>query len=290
MARGLFRIPSIRKALAAYRSQIKRFWMKVFTLGRYGKKGAGWIIDPEKARYNFWYNRTSINLLRFFGIKPSRLSSIYTMLFLSSEIDYDGNTEIKQSKKNRNNNKTANRQIDKNSLLTANNQTAKTYPLKTPDPQNKSDSIKEDLSEVQQSITCYSLSQPDNSEQFPLLQKEDKFILDENTPKSTPKNMKDQYIKKRMYIANVSLCDQTVLLKLTVGTYFDLVPEDSDLHGTETIKLVFEDQKIGNVEKRDCFMLNTCLRLKRRIYGVITDIDRESDTPRYEYETWFDFE
>ena len=36
------------------------------------------------------------------------------------------------------------------------------------------------------------------------------------------------------------------------------------------------------------FIIVTCLRLNRKIYGVITDIITEPYPPKYEYETWFD--
>ena len=45
---------------------------------------------------------------------------------------------------------------------------------------------------------------------------------DENTPKSTPKNEKDQYIRKRMIIAGSYYCDRAVLDTLEVGSYIDL--------------------------------------------------------------------
>ena len=39
MARGLFRKTSFNKMVGAYRSQWKRFWMRLFTFGMYGRKG-----------------------------------------------------------------------------------------------------------------------------------------------------------------------------------------------------------------------------------------------------------
>ena len=48
MSRGLFRKTSFNKIFGAYRSQWKRFWMRLFTFGMYGKKewsgGSAWQI------------------------------------------------------------------------------------------------------------------------------------------------------------------------------------------------------------------------------------------------------
>ena len=83
MSRGLFRKTSFNKIVGAYRSQWKRFWMRLFTFGMYGKKGMGWWNNPKKAWYNFWYHRTSISIPRLLGYKPSRLSLFCAMLVAS---------------------------------------------------------------------------------------------------------------------------------------------------------------------------------------------------------------
>ena len=83
MSRGLFRKTSFNKIVGAYRSQWKRFWMRLFTFGMYGRKGMGWWNNPKKAWYNFWYHRTSISIPRLLGYKPSRLSLFFAMLVAS---------------------------------------------------------------------------------------------------------------------------------------------------------------------------------------------------------------
>ena len=75
MARGIIRKPSFKKIVGAYRSQWKRFWMRLFTFGIYGSKGIGWWKNPKKAWYNFWYYRTSVSVYRILGCKPSRGAS-----------------------------------------------------------------------------------------------------------------------------------------------------------------------------------------------------------------------
>ena len=83
MARGIIRKPSFNKIVGAYRSQWKRFWMRLFTFGMYGRKGMGWWRDPKKAWYNFWYHRTSISVYRLLGYKPSRLSCFFAIICAS---------------------------------------------------------------------------------------------------------------------------------------------------------------------------------------------------------------
>lgn len=111
--------------------------------------------------------------------------------------------------------------------------------------------------------------------------------LDENTPKSTPKNEKDQYIRKRMIIAGSSYCDSSVLAKLQVGTYFELEAEPNNPYDKDAVKLTLEGEKIGYIAKADHLAFVTCLKLRRNIYGVITDIFTENNLTKYEYETWF---
>ena len=110
---------------------------------------------------------------------------------------------------------------------------------------------------------------------------------DENTPKSTPKCEKDQYIRKRMIIAGSYYCDQAVLDKLTVGSYFNLESEPDNPYDKDAVKLLFNGQKIGYIAKKDHMAFVTCLKLKRNIYGVITDIIEEDHQTKYEFETWF---
>ena len=81
MARGFFRKTSFNKMVGAYRSQYKRFWMRLLTFGAYGRKGMGWWRDPKRAFYNWWYYRTSVSLPRLLGYKPSKLAFFCAMLF-----------------------------------------------------------------------------------------------------------------------------------------------------------------------------------------------------------------
>ena len=88
---------------------------------------------------------------------------------------------------------------------------------------------------------------------------------DENTPKSAPKNEKDQYIRKRMIIAGSQDCDKAVLELLAVGSYIDLAAEADDPCDKDAVKLLFNGEKIGYVAKNDRAPFVTCMRLKRRL-------------------------
>lgn len=113
---------------------------------------------------------------------------------------------------------------------------------------------------------------------------------DENTPKSKPKHERDQYIRKRMIIAGSSYCDASVLEKLSVGTYFELVAEPNNPNDKDAIALVYNGEKIGYIAKQDKTAFVSCLRLGRKVYGVITNIITDAFPAKYEFETWFDSE
>lgn len=112
--------------------------------------------------------------------------------------------------------------------------------------------------------------------------------LDENIPKSTPKNEKDQYIRKRMIIAGSSYCDKDVLASVEVGTCFNVVLESDNPHDKEAVMLSCNGQKIGYISKADKPPFVASLKLKRKIYGVITNVNQETFPTQYEFETWFD--
>lgn len=115
-------------------------------------------------------------------------------------------------------------------------------------------------------------------------------VLDENTPKSSPKHEADRYIRKRMIIAGSSYCEPSVLAKLQIGTYFDLSREPDNPYDKDAVVLTYEGEKIGYVAKADVAPYTVSLNLRRKIYGVITDIITEGNLTKYEYETWFDSE
>lgn len=60
--RSIFRVPSLRKRIAA-RTSLKR--MVRNNLGLKAPRGWGWITNPRRAAYNRIYNRTSIGCAAF---------------------------------------------------------------------------------------------------------------------------------------------------------------------------------------------------------------------------------
>jgi hypothetical protein len=91
-----------------------------------------------------------------------------------------------------------------------------------------------------------------------------------------------------MIIAGSSYCAPEVLAKLSVGTYFDLIAEPDNPYDKDAVMLTLDGEKIGYIAKADSLPFVTCLKLKRKIYGVITDIKAEEIPTKYEFETWFD--
>lgn len=348
MARGLFRKPSFWKIVGAYRSQWKRFWLRLFSFGTYGKKGIGWCRNPKKAWYNFWYHRTSVSLPHLLGYKPSRFATFCALIVASAAgivvAPMDATQAgIKIHKANIARKEQANkeRSISHNTSNGDEKQiaTTKTIPASIPTSYNYTPQTHKapEVSE-RQPRTVVALSRPikptttvshdtlaakqappkvdSKIADTPTIKKNDssiptcteKFSLfkqeptnvgislplqeiaepDENAPKSKPKHEKDQYIKKRMIIAGSSYCDKAVLDKLVIGSYLELISEPTNPYDKDAIMLMHNGEKIGYIAKQDKFAFVTCLRLGRKIYGVITDIDAKSYPTRYEYETWFD--
>lgn len=58
----LLRKPSIKKSISASTTgRLSKDIMKAID-PYYGKKGVGWIKDPQKALYNYFYYRTTVSL------------------------------------------------------------------------------------------------------------------------------------------------------------------------------------------------------------------------------------
>ena len=89
-----------------------------------------------------------------------------------------------------------------------------------------------------------------------------------------------------MIIDNPVSCNEN----LEVGSYFDLLEEEDSARGENAVKLVYNGQKIGYLDTKDTLAIYTCLRLRRKIYGVITDITENNAQIQYEFEAWFDYE
>lgn len=366
MARGIIRKPSFNKIVGAYRSQWKRFWMRLFTFGIYGSKGVGWWRDPKRAWYNFWYYRTSVSVYKLLGYKPSRGACFFACLFASafsviaSPVDATRAGvkahKIKTERKNRaksSGNRSSSKETSSRSSthiggasayrsqadfdssngssghkysspvettsaprsstmrtpkapatsMASSASTPKTTTRNTSSATKKSPMTATPKKTTTASYKEFQPTQEDkpkssysytpiyaeqNIKPQPVAESEAPKEPDENMPKSKPKHEQDQYIRKRMFIAGSSYCDASVLEKLSVGTYFDLVAEPDNPYDKDAVMLTFEGEKIGYIAKTDRLAFVTCLKLKRKIYGVITAIDNESKPSKYEFETWFD--
>ena len=350
MARGLFRKTSFNKMVGAYRSQWKRFWMRLFTFGMYGRKGMGWWRDPKKAWYNWWYHRTSISIPRLLGYRPSRASFFCAMLVASvisifaAPVDAtragvkahkikaerkarSESSRTRSSTSTRTNTGSASRATSTNtrasyasesttsrSSSSTETKTRYTKPASTnySTSRTASSSVNKtrNTNSTAKAKTTYTpIAQPAQEEKpkqeysysstyfsfegtkpiAPIVAPEpENKEPDENTPKSKPKHEGDHYIRKRMIIAGSSYCDKSVLDKLTIGTYFELIAEPTNPYDKDAVMLVYDGEKIGYIAKQDKMAFVTCLKLKRKIYGVITDIITEPYPTKYEFETWFD--
>lgn len=152
-----------------------------------------------------------------------------------------------------------------------------TTPLVEPEKHNASTHIPYEVSMFDEPKVIPTVEEVESPEE-----------LDENAPKSIPKNEKDQYIRKRMIIAGSYYCDQAVLATIEVGAHIELETEPDNPYDKDAVKLLFNGEKIGYVAKQDRLLFATCLKLKRKLYGVITDIINEEGRTKYEYEAWLD--
>ena len=208
------------------------------------------------------------------------------------------NTRSSSSNKNHN---TANRS-SKGKTTATTNSTWSTDHRPTASTQRKTNNVTKtheasahvgDTTELKDTTPIYSYSREEShAEQKVYTAPAEPVITEpvENTPKSTPKNEKDQYIRKRMIVAGSSYCDKAVLDQLVVGSYIELVPEPTNEHDKDAIMLTFNGEKIGYIAKKDLVPFSVCLKLKRNIYGIITAIIDDEYPTKYEYETWFNSE
>ncbi len=344
------RKPSWRKSFGAYRSQWKRMLMRFFFPLTYGRKGWGWLRDPKKASYNWWYNRTTVSVDKLLGIKPAdkrfglfccALASIFLFPFdfvsSGAKVTKEAHRERKERKASGSHNTGNRNKSYSGSAETTKeqgNRTDRTYSSKTSQsnssrkeetdtertthrPSSVSSTTHNKTSTTKSSITPKSAAvrkpvvkttvQPTEKVEekasytpyVSLFERETTPIVsksqpepelkepDENTPKSTPKSEKDQYIRKRMIIAGSYYCNQETLNKLNIGSYFEVQPEPTNPHDKDAVVLLYDGDKIGYIAKQDRLPFVTCLKLRRNIYGVITNIILEDGRTKYEYETWF---
>lgn len=113
-------------------------------------------------------------------------------------------------------------------------------------------------------------------------------VTDGNVPKTSPRNEKDRYVKKRMIIADSPYRDENAFDKLFIGAYLELDHESEEAVRSGAILLLHSGSVVGCVAESDRLALLTNLKLGRRIYAIISDIYRGGGKNEYEYEAWFD--
>ena len=313
--------------IGAYRSQWKRWLLRMLTFGVYGRKGMGWWNNPKKAWYNWWYYRTSVDIRRMFGYKPSKGSCFAAMTIamiigvFAAPVDVTragvAAHKIKKARKRRaheakeraakaqessesrreatkgetrSNVSPASDMTDsssKTASATATTSVPKPATTHMPAP-NKTVVVSNGTTPIEKKPPAPLFATPEVIPTYVHPEVEALSEPDENVPKSKPKHEGDQYIQKRMIIAGTSYCDPKVLGKLCVGTYIELEAEPSNPYDKSAVKLTLNGEKIGYIAKTDRLPFATCLKLKRKVYGVIIDIRDDVVPAEYEFETWFD--
>ena len=324
MARGLFRKTSFNKMVGAYRSQWKRFWMRLFTFGMYGRKGMGWWRDPKRALYNWWYYRTSVSLPRLLGYKPSKLAFFCAMLFSTTisiavapfdaiyaaakahKIRKSWNSRSKKKSKGAKHtekataDKKADREPSEKKTVSADKPTI--TPSKSPSERKATDKtsakpkatapakaapaapVKKQMQVKHEELSA--LYRKENASPAVLAQQETPKVLDADAPKSKPLREADRYIR-RLILAGADFCDQTDADSLSVGTYIQLAAEPENPKDKNAVALFYQGSKIGYVAQKDALPFAACLKLQREVYGVITGMREPDGKKEIEYETWF---
>ena len=107
---------------------------------------------------------------------------------------------------------------------------------------------------------------------------------DPDAPRSTPLSATDEYIRRRMKIADpVSDFD---------GCFTDLIGHRIDFSRASgsafwgDIDITLGGKRIGAVASEDKILISVALDAKRRVYGIITDAARLNGSREYEYEAW----
>ncbi|MGM9609340.1 MAG: hypothetical protein ACI3XE_03870, partial [Eubacteriales bacterium] len=309
---------SFWKIVGAFRARWKRFLRRLLIPG-YGNKGIGWWRDPKKAWYNFWYHRTSVSLPRLLGYKPSFGACFFALIAAAVlnlclfPVDATKTTvkahRVRKVRKTHAAHRTKSDQTPERApkapspQRTQNTATRTTgsQPSSAPSaPREKRVPRADTSKETVEPSSTASRGEPSSPESAYLFHDASLSIQvtaptepaqpepDKMQPKSKPKHAQDRYIRKRIKMVCPPGCDGEVLQKLAVGTYFDLVPDPDSPQDKNAVMLTYEGDRIGYLSDEDRLPYAICLRLNRKVYGVITEIHLEVSPPQYEFETWFE--
>ena len=318
MARSIIRKPSFWKIVGAFRSMWKRFLCRMF-IPWYGRKGVGWFRDPKKANYNWWYYRTSISIPRLLGYKPSRgvyvlaLTIAGFMSIFACPVDVvQAGIRVRRTSKSIRSDRHASEVLKKNRAADHNNSdqrsttdvhhgssTERVKPSVNL-AQNTADASAERLQNNLKTSHALKASEKEKNQSSSVSSSRERLYdyaeikpsdnqktiePDENTPKTTPKNACDRYIRKRITIYEKD-CDRKISDYLTQGCYLDIVLESENSKDQDEIMLCINGEKISSVPKEHYYAYATCLKLNYRIYAIVSDVVCDQEAVAYELETW----
>ena len=85
-------------------------------------------------------------------------------------------------------------------------------------------------------------------------------------------------------------CFKELIKRLRLTPDYDgIVNEEMlALYDKDAVKLLYVGEKVGYISRKDNRPFAAALRLGRKMYGVITDIDESSFPAKYEFEAWFE--
>ncbi len=310
----IFRKPSFKKTVGAYKSWWTRFF-RGFYISGYGVRGFGWLRDPARAVYNWCYNRTTFGLNDIFGkgsifkskkrgkgsgkigfgkffsdmrfIAGFLLAPIFVPLFAIS----DGLKYLKKYSKEQRapsfsigNGASKKKELSKDKIIGKSTDKMQSVSISA---DKNSDKIADKIEIERKSLITVAdmkdlMPKSDEKLEMPSCDVPKNAEADENTPKSVPKNEKDQYIRKRMSFFAIGMRDPV----LSIGTYFDISLDLSNAKEKDAVLLSIGGEKLSYMPLADKKTFAASLKLKRKIYGVITDIKETEGKMQYEYETW----
>ncbi len=287
----------------------------------------GWLTNPKKAWYNWFYYRSSISIPRLLGYKPS-FGATMAALFVASMFNLvalpvdtvKAASKSRKIKKNIKENKrsvgmssdskrtelsrteTESKQtsstITKSTLeKTAKNKTETAKVAKSPSATHSVSSAnsKMDTNVKKRTTAQKSLPADKRSEIATNIDKKTfepglENLLkpvqplptpksDKTSSKSIPKNKTDAYIQKKILLEDV-LNDIGELIE---GAYLDVEHDAS----ANRVKLMYKGNPVGLLSEEDSFPIILCLRIGRKLYGVITDVKTDDQKTKIEIELWF---
>ncbi len=189
----------------------------------------------------------------------------------------------------RNSERTAKTKTTTNKTVTSKNTTSKPHAPSSVIPKTNSNSqtsVKKHKDELAGEIqtpaaTFHEIPSLDNLKPIATAQKPTE--PDENAPKSIPKNACDIYIRKRIVLEELTCDSENVVQQLSVGAHLNI---ENDAVKNRA-KVTFGNEIVGYVSETDSFSIILCLRLGRKIYGVITDVKSVDGNMKMEIELWF---